>query len=155
VRAISRVLMPVCSPLTSAARDRTGFGLLMLDLDHFKSVNDVYGHLAGDVVLKAVATAITGEVREYDAVGRFGGEEFVVLLPGCAMSDAHALVDRLRAATPSGQTCSAGVAAWDGSEAISALLERADARLAIPMREGVSSLNLATTVSAVLFSQRL
>jgi diguanylate cyclase (GGDEF)-like protein len=84
--------------LTSAARDRTGFGLLMLDLDHFKSVNDVYGHLAGDVVLKAVATAITGEVREYDAVGRFGGEEFVVLLLGVDECEVLAIAERIRQA---------------------------------------------------------
>ena len=54
--------------------------MLILDLDHFKSVNDTYGHLAGDEVLAAVAETLRAEVREGDVVGRFGGEEFVVLL---------------------------------------------------------------------------
>ncbi|WP_249026668.1 GGDEF domain-containing protein, partial [Amycolatopsis pretoriensis] len=68
--------------LAAAARQRSTFGLLMLDLDHFKQVNDTYGHLAGDAVLRAVAEAIIAAVRgRGDAVGRFGGEEFVVLLP--------------------------------------------------------------------------
>ena len=55
--------------------------VLIMDLDHFKKVNDTYGHLAGDAVLRSVAMAVQGEVREQDLVGRFGGEEFVVLLP--------------------------------------------------------------------------
>jgi diguanylate cyclase (GGDEF)-like protein len=84
--------------LSSAARERTEFGLLMLDLDHFKGVNDVYGHLAGDVVLKAVAAAITGEVREYDSVGRFGGEEFVVLLLGVGEREVLVIAERIRQA---------------------------------------------------------
>jgi diguanylate cyclase (GGDEF)-like protein len=84
--------------LSSAARERRPFGLLMLDLDHFKDVNDSYGHLAGDVVLKAVATAIKEQVRDYDSVGRFGGEEFVVLLPGISEGDVLAVAERIREA---------------------------------------------------------
>jgi diguanylate cyclase (GGDEF)-like protein len=84
--------------ISSAVRERTEFGLLMLDLDHFKGVNDAYGHLAGDVVLKAVATAITGEVRAYDSVGRFGGEEFVVLLLGVGEGEVLAIAERIRQA---------------------------------------------------------
>jgi diguanylate cyclase (GGDEF)-like protein len=63
-------------------------GVLMLDLDHFKMVNDAYGHLAGDLVLAAVAAELRAGVREPDIVGRFGGEEFVVLLPDLARSAA-------------------------------------------------------------------
>jgi diguanylate cyclase (GGDEF)-like protein len=79
-----------------AARANEGFGLLMVDLDHFKKVNDTYGHVAGDAVLKAVADAITGEVRDYDSVGRFGGEEFVVLLPGMSEDDGVGVAERIR-----------------------------------------------------------
>ena len=86
-----------------AARERSraqrageGFGLLMIDLDHFKRVNDTYGHVAGDAVLKAVADAISGEVRDYDSVGRFGGEEFVVLLPGMSEQDGVGVAERIR-----------------------------------------------------------
>ena len=86
---------------TLAESERHGgtFGLLMLDLDHFKQVNDTYGHLAGDAVLRAVAQAITSSVRgRGDAVGRFGGEEFVVLLPGIGAADIGPLAERVRRA---------------------------------------------------------
>jgi diguanylate cyclase (GGDEF)-like protein len=79
-----------------AQRSGDGFGLLMIDLDHFKRVNDTYGHVAGDAVLKAVADAISSEVRDYDSVGRFGGEEFVVLLPGMSEEDGIGVAERIR-----------------------------------------------------------
>ena len=82
----------------AAAGARGTFGVLMLDLDHFKRVNDEYGHLAGDAVLKAVASAISGQVRDYDSVGRFGGEEFVVLLPGATEPDVVTVAERIREA---------------------------------------------------------
>jgi diguanylate cyclase (GGDEF)-like protein len=79
-----------------AIRSKEGFGVLMVDLDHFKRVNDTYGHVAGDAVLKAVANAISKEVRDYDSVGRFGGEEFVVLLPGMTEADGVGVAERIR-----------------------------------------------------------
>jgi diguanylate cyclase (GGDEF)-like protein len=84
-----------------AQRGRTATGVLILDLDHFKRVNDAHGHLAGDDVLVAVATAMRGEVRDNDLVGRFGGEEFVVLVPeldhGVAgQSELRAIAERIR-----------------------------------------------------------
>lgn len=72
------------------------FCLLMIDIDFFKRINDTYGHLVGDLVLKAVADEITASVRDYDAVGRFGGEEFVVLLPDVNESDGLAVAERIR-----------------------------------------------------------
>ncbi|MBI3681482.1 MAG: diguanylate cyclase [Acidobacteria bacterium] len=66
-----------------AAREGAPVGLLMLDLDHFKKVNDTYGHLAGDMVLQEAARRLQLSVRQYDGVGRYGGEEFLVVLPGC------------------------------------------------------------------------
>ncbi|MGK3204944.1 GGDEF domain-containing protein [Amycolatopsis sp. MEPSY49] len=75
-----------------------GFAVLMIDLDHFKRINDTYGHLTGDDVLAAVAVAISGAVRQGDTVGRFGGEEFVVLLPGIGRADVLGIAERVRAA---------------------------------------------------------
>ncbi|HEY2042073.1 MAG TPA: GGDEF domain-containing protein [Jatrophihabitans sp.] len=70
--------------------------LLLIDLDHFKKINDAYGHLAGDRALRAVADAMIAELRGYDAVGRYGGEEFIALLPRTSRPDAVAIAQRLR-----------------------------------------------------------
>jgi diguanylate cyclase (GGDEF)-like protein len=82
--------------LGRSARTGEACGILMIDVDHFKRVNDTYGHLAGDDVLRAVAEAVRGEVRIYDSVGRFGGEEFVVLLPGIGRTHSVAVAERIR-----------------------------------------------------------
>lgn len=81
--------------LQRAQRHGLEFGLLMVDLDHFKRVNDQYGHPAGDEVLRAVADAMRDEVRDYDLCGRFGGEEFVVLLPDTNLAGAVEIATRL------------------------------------------------------------
>jgi|SRR5579862_523137 len=69
-------------------------GLLMIDLDHFKSINDKHGHLAGDAVLKEVAGRINRAVRAYDFVGRYGGEEFVAILSSCSLADLYSVAQR-------------------------------------------------------------
>jgi diguanylate cyclase (GGDEF)-like protein len=81
-----------------AARFRASTGVLMLDLDQFKKINDTYGHLTGDAVLKETAQRITQVVRSYDFVGRYGGEEFLVLLPGCDKEQAEQSGERIRLA---------------------------------------------------------
>ena len=88
--------------LRRAQRQGAAAGVLILDLDHFKSVNDTYGHLAGDEVLAAVAATLRAEVREGDVVGRFGGEEFVVLLRDLDLTSAGrrqmaTIAERIRA----------------------------------------------------------
>ena len=72
--------------------------LLMLDIDHFKQVNDTYGHIAGDQVLQAVAKALSKCVRPMDTLARYGGEEFTVILPNCHTSYGEAVAERLRQA---------------------------------------------------------
>ena len=79
-----------------ASRSQSPTGFLMLDLDHFKKVNDTYGHVAGDVVLREVARRISQVVRSYDLVGRYGGEEFLVVLPGCDQNQALQNAERIR-----------------------------------------------------------
>ena len=81
--------------LARAAREQRPASLLMIDMDNFKLVNDMHGHLVGDSVLKAVANCLTDELREYDTIGRFGGEEFVAVLAGVDLATATVISDRL------------------------------------------------------------
>jgi diguanylate cyclase (GGDEF)-like protein len=82
--------------MTRAQRTGGQFALLLIDVDHFKRVNDTYGHLVGDDVLRGLAAELRQQVRESDVVGRFGGEEFVVLLPGTDADEACRIAERLR-----------------------------------------------------------
>ncbi|MEV6878118.1 GGDEF domain-containing protein [Amycolatopsis sp. NPDC051128] len=124
---------------------RSTFGVLMIDLDHFKLINDRHGHLAGDTVLRAVAATIKSAVRDYDSVGRFGGEEFVVLLPDIGPAAVLAVAERIREAIAALQveyedgshvrvigalSASIGVATYpDGGTAVERLLQAADKAL--------------------------
>jgi diguanylate cyclase (GGDEF)-like protein len=100
----------------------------LLDLDHFKAYNDRHGHQAGDRLLKAAAAAWQGKLRKTDLLARYGGEEFAVLLPDCGLDSAMEIAERLRTAQPE-DTCSIGVAGWDGREAATRLVARADQAL--------------------------
>ncbi len=82
--------------LTRAVRTRTPLAVALIDIDHFKAVNDTHGHLAGDEVLRTVSNTFGQMLRRYDLAGRFGGEEFALLLPHTSGSDAHRITERLR-----------------------------------------------------------
>ncbi len=84
--------------LARAARALEPVSILMLDLDRFKAINDAHGHLAGDVVLREAARRLQAVSRTYDSIGRYGGEEFLVVLPGCDRNDAGRQAERLRLA---------------------------------------------------------
>ena len=134
-----------------------GFALAMCDIDCFKSYNDTHGHLAGDQALRAVAATIAGEVRGGDSVYRYGGEEFLLVLPEQTLDTALVAVERVRsavqrlaipqpAAGPGGTlTLSAGIAAFDPGEAPTAeeLLQRADAALYRAKAAGRNQIALA------------
>jgi len=77
-------------------RAREEIGVLIADIDHFKTINDTYGHPVGDQVLKQIALRIASAVRTYDSVGRFGGEEFLILVPNCTLSESMVVAERLR-----------------------------------------------------------
>ncbi len=81
-----------------AQREHAPVGVVMLDLDHFKRINDTHGHAVGDEVLKQVAHRLAGAVRDYDILGRIGGEEFLVVAPGADLAETADLAERLRAA---------------------------------------------------------
>ncbi len=86
-------------------REGQPLGVMMLDLDHFKSINDTYGHGGGDEVLKAAADRMQRSVRTYDTVGRFGGEEFLVVLPNTDRGDALVIAERIRTTISSMPIC--------------------------------------------------
>ena len=87
--------------ISRAGREARPLAIAMIDIDRFKKVNDVHGHQAGDVVLREMAGRLTKLLRPYDALGRYGGEEFLAILPGCGSQDAVALAERLRQAVAS------------------------------------------------------
>jgi diguanylate cyclase (GGDEF)-like protein len=124
-----------------AYREGRPLGVLLADVDHFKRVNDSRGHLAGDEVLRQAAQRMQSVLRPYDAVGRYGGEEFLAVLPGCDARATQSLAERLRACIeaapmalddgPLRVTMSLGATAWDGTEPAEAseLLRAADEAL--------------------------
>ncbi len=83
--------------LARSKRDRSPVALIVVDIDHFKRVNDTYGHDGGDVVLRKVAETLRSNLRDYDFIGRHGGEEFLIVMPGCDVENAAARVDGIRA----------------------------------------------------------
>ncbi|HSR22705.1 MAG TPA: sensor domain-containing diguanylate cyclase, partial [Candidatus Eisenbacteria bacterium] len=116
--------------------------LAALDLDRFKSYNDAFGHPAGDGLLRDAGDAWQAQLRSGDLLARYGGEEFLVLLPDCDLDSARPVLERLRLATPNGQTVSVGLAQWDGTETARQLMARADAALYAAKREGRDRLHL-------------
>ena len=83
--------------LSRSRREGAPVGLVFVDLDHFKQINDTYGHQAGDTVLRAASEKMRAIMRPYDLVGRYGGEEFLIVLPGCDEANLRKLCERLRA----------------------------------------------------------
>ena len=120
-------------------RRRDVFSLLLLDVDHFKKLNDRYGHLAGDQVLATIGRALRGAIRREDAVARFGGEEFAILLPSTPLEQAIEVAQKVREAVArvaisrGGQeiavTVSGGLATIASNERVEALIQRADSAL--------------------------
>jgi diguanylate cyclase (GGDEF)-like protein len=130
-----------------AIRDAEPVCVAILDLDCFKAFNDDHGHQAGDRLLKEAAAAWRAELRPTDTLARYGGEEFVVLLHGDDLQVARRVVDRLRAAMPRGQFCSAGVARREPGEDAAALLGRADEALYEAKRAGRNRSSIAPMAS--------
>lgn len=114
------------SEISRCHRDRRTVGVVLLDIDHFKKINDTYGHFAGDAVLKETAARLRGNMRPYDHVGRYGGEEFLIVLPNCDLEQASMQAERIRAKLNSEAmtvdgaelhvSASFGVTVSDGSE---------------------------------------
>lgn len=145
-------------PLWSTAhRRQRPLSLIMLDLDHFKAINDRFGHGGGDQALQAVARLLTEQSREGDLVGRWGGEEFVVLLPETSVEEARVLAERLRlaiAALPASScggatlTASLGVAGRSGTTSLEQLVAEADRQLYLAKEQGRNRVCVSTGLQA-------
>ena len=128
--------------LTRATRTDGRLSVVLLDIDHFKALNDTHGHLVGDNVLREIASALAECGREYDTIARYGGEEFAAVLPGCSSALAVQVADRLRRAVEEARTevpvtASCGVATYpyDGAD-VDSLLGAADRALYSAKRSG-------------------
>jgi diguanylate cyclase (GGDEF)-like protein len=122
-----------------AERSASELAVAMIDLDHFKAINDTHGHPGGDEVLREIARRCQGSVRPYDTFARYGGEEFILVLPTCTETTARVVAERIReqvvrAAVDFGGrsipvSCSIGIATWHAGSTQAHLVARADAAL--------------------------
>ena len=133
------ILSQIGREISRAKRDNTHISISMLDFDHFKKINDTFGHLAGDAVLREGVNRVEETIRTYDAVGRFGGEEFIVVLPGANQTDAFVIAERIRLkindknANADGVSIpfaiSQGLATSNGESTVDELIAKADEAL--------------------------
>ena len=143
------ILALLKSELSRSVRDRSPLSLLLVDIDHFKQVNDQFGHQVGDEVLQEVSTRLLDSVRTHDAVGRYGGEEFLVLLNGCDRENLKMRAEQVRrriadspvatGAGPVAVSMSAGgitIEHWDRTVTPEMFLKRADDALYRAKAEG-------------------
>lgn len=143
--------------LTPPETAQQGPSLLMADIDFFKRVNDTYGHVFGDKVLRAVAQILKNHVKGKDTAARYGGEEFVVLLPGTPLDGAHQVAERIRATvencrirridkneTVANVTVSVGVACYRQGESVTEFIARADSALYASKNQGRNRVTVAT-----------
>jgi diguanylate cyclase (GGDEF)-like protein len=128
----------LAAEMARARRTGAPLSILMLDLDGLKAFNDTCGHLAGDQLLAAVARSWESRLRPTDVLARYGGDEFVAVLPGCEQGTALRVAEALLTGLPPGAACSVGVAEWDGGEPGEALVARADTALYDGKRAGGS-----------------
>lgn len=134
--------------LTRAARELRPVGVVLADLDHFKNINDTFGHFAGDAVLREFTRRAQGAMRPYDAMGRYGGEEFLMVLPGCDPVCTVSQAERLRVAIAADPvsieetrytlTCSFGATCWQPGMNLTAeaLIRVADEALYTAKKQG-------------------
>ena len=132
--------------LLRAEREHHPVGVIMIDADHFKVINDTRGHAAGDAVLRIIASGIAAMVRPYDSVGRYGGEEFLIVAPGCGMVEAWDLAERVRShvagcnirvgASNVQVSLSLGIATGESAAEIEKLLQAADSALYVAKNSG-------------------
>ena len=122
----------------------TGIGLIMMDIDYFKNINDTYGYSVGDEVIKVVSTVLSDNISNQDTIGRIGGEEFLIVMPGVVVEEAYDTTENLRASIEALSwdhvdmkvTISGGVYCKQYSESLDELLEKVDQQLYASKNKG-------------------
>jgi diguanylate cyclase (GGDEF)-like protein len=122
--------------IARSRRSDTPLSIAVVDLDHMSAFNMLRGEREGDRLVKETGARWRGELREVDMLARLTGVQFALILPGCALGEAVEVLDRVRGATPRGQTASAGVARWDGEEPAELFVLRAQDALAAAKSSG-------------------
>ena len=140
------ILDRLAQEISRAKRENTSLSIGMCDIDHFKNINDAYGHQAGDEALVIFTRCLQSRLRDYDSLGRYGGEEFFVIAPGSVGHSGESLYERLRAGVAAAEittkagivslTVSIGVAPGTGQSTVDALIAAADAALYQAKAEG-------------------
>lgn len=146
----------LATEIARSRRNGTPLSVVLLDIDHFKRVNDTYGHMAGDRVIRTLSRLLSHRLRRSDIIGRYGGEEFAVALPDTDERDAHRVIDTLRdaftklefssAGLTFSMTFSAGIAGDDGESGASTLLSYADTALYAAKRIGRNRVTRASSL---------
>lgn len=139
-------------------REAAAFSVAIADLDHFKQVNDSYGHLTGDHVLKESVRRMNLALRPYDVLARYGGEEFLLILPGCDAVEGHAIAERVRDVLTCGGieiqgstlpvTCSIGISTFEPGATAEVLVKSADEALYVAKRTGRDRVVVAPSTRA-------
>ena len=148
------IMERVAAEMARAYRDSEKLCLAMVDLDHFKQVNDTYGHDAGDIVLHETASRMSSVLRPYDSIGRYGGEEFLVVFPKCEIASAVAIAERIRRSISqewlgrklkrSSLTASIGIAEVRFSTDANAVIREADSALFRAKQKGRDCVEFST-----------
>jgi diguanylate cyclase (GGDEF)-like protein len=158
----SSILDRLAQEMSRSMRESTPFGIVLADIDHFKAINDTWGHAAGDLALREATNRIKRSLRSYDAVGRYGGEEFLVILPGADLEQTQTLADRMReeirsapiswrdASIPLSSSFGCTSAVADGLITASDLIRIADEALYAAKRDGRDRVVAASSESALL-----
>lgn len=156
----ARILDALSHELERSQRNRQPVGLIMLDVDHFKQINDTHGHTVGDDVLIEICQRLGQSLRGFDSLGRFGGEEFLFVLPECDLQEAETVAERIRQtiasrpiATADGDinvSVSCGVSSYPGcGHRINQLLVAADQALYLAKRNGRNRVESAGALDAM------
>jgi diguanylate cyclase (GGDEF)-like protein len=149
------IMKKLDNTLARSLRENLALSIIMIDVDCFKRVNDTYGHIAGDAVLQKISERILLQLRDYDHIGRYGGEEFIIILPNSQIDEASTIAERIRRSiqaspiiTPSGKitmTISLGLAQMTSKDtSVTAFINRAEKALIESKYQGRNRVTVAT-----------